>query len=108
MRTHPARRWGGRRIYETGVENDESWHERRLSLVLAELAAEIPELTPREAQFIISLLHDENDRARSESDDQDWIGEFLTNLGYALRHQQEDLGGKVRLFGLMKARHDAR
>jgi hypothetical protein len=102
------------RIYEAGEDGD-GWRDdvglvslRAVSVALAELGAEIPELRPREAAFGIARLHDENDRARGVSDDRDWNAAFLDKLDIALADQQSDHTEKVRLFGLMKARHDPR
>jgi hypothetical protein len=110
------------RIYEGGEDSDRGIlvSPRVVTLALAELAGEIPELTPREAAIASQLLHDENARscARLSQDEtacalgavdgEDNRARWLRALDAALDDQQSDLDGKVRLFGLMKARHDAR
>jgi hypothetical protein len=104
------------RIYEAGADRG-GWDEdgysgllsrRAVAVALAELAAEIPALTPHEAASAIALLLDENARDRGTADGVDWNARWLHALDEELDDQQRDLGGKVRLFALMAARHDAR
>jgi hypothetical protein len=102
-------------IYEAGEDGD-GWLDdetsmvsrRAVSVALAELAAEIPALTPHEAAIAIALLLDENARARGTVDGWDPNAAWLRALDDELDDQQRDLGGKVRLFALLAARHDAR
>jgi hypothetical protein len=99
------------RIYEAGEDSDRTGalvSRRAVTLALAELAGEIHELSPREAAIAIQLLQDENARAHGAVDGGDHKARWLRALDAALDDQQSDLAGKVRLFGLMKARHDAR